>query len=495
MVECGACEHRFRVEDQTISRTKKFYPGERRDPTLNRYSRPVVQEQLTAATPSFYAEVEESPRFEPTPFSKILVGIAGACLMAMMFLILITGASQSGLLNGVTTERRLVMAVFAAIVGGAMLIYANPKTRAKATFFVLLAAGALLLVPVYFTDGSQEIAVSKPGSGKDGRDVVSMDQGKSMSALKAEIGYAPVEKALVEAGPNGRVLAIWLKGLRESNLEMVQNFLVRVSGASEASHMYPRLTQHYLLVLVNPQMSSELLIKECARLGAVDQYVPELHLIDVTVENERFVQQPIGKLSDKKDGSFYQLNLRELQGIDLRRVNEALIRLSLAQPVQSRDDIVKRLIELLAMSDKEMLINICKALTVWSDGKDQAPAAVTKVALEFYRSSKKLPYEVVYFLAKWRQPEIYPILDELWHEEPVVWEEIYMKSGEPAEELVLKHLIDDKKQHRMSAARIASRVGGSKTLATLEKLIPEEKDLELQSCFENARDTIAQRLR
>lgn len=495
MVECGACEHRFRVDDQTVSRTKKFYPGERKDPTLSRYSRPVVQEQGPASTSSHYAEPDEAPRFEPTPFSKVLVGIAGGGLMAMMLLILITGASQSGVLNGVTTERRLVMAGFAALVGGCMLLYANPKTRAKATFFVLLAAGCLLMVPIFFTEGSEEIAVSKPGSGMEDQNLASGDQRKSASALKAAIGYAPVEKALVEAGPNGRVLAIWLKGLRESNLEMVQNFLVRVSGAAEASHLYPRLKQHYLLVLVNPQMSSELLMKECSRLGVVDQYVPEIHLIDVTVENDRFAQQPIAKLSDKKDGSFYQLNLRELQGIDLRRVNEAIIRLSLAPPVQSRDDIVKRLIELLAISDKEMLINISKALMVWSNGKDRAPAAVTKVALDYYQKTQTLPHEVVAFLSKWRQPEIYPILDELWHQEPVVWEEIYMKSGQPAEERILKRLVDSSKQHRMSAARIASRVGGEKTLALLEQLIAQEKDLELQSCFENTYDTIAQRIR
>ena len=38
-VECGGCEHRFRINDEVIVRGKRFYPGERKDPRLNRFHR------------------------------------------------------------------------------------------------------------------------------------------------------------------------------------------------------------------------------------------------------------------------------------------------------------------------------------------------------------------------------------------------------------------------------------------------------------------------
>jgi len=38
-VECGGCEHRFRIIDEVIVRGKKFYPGERKDQRLNRFHR------------------------------------------------------------------------------------------------------------------------------------------------------------------------------------------------------------------------------------------------------------------------------------------------------------------------------------------------------------------------------------------------------------------------------------------------------------------------
>ena len=41
VVECGRCENRFRVDDDVIQRSRKFYPGEKpRDASLDRFSRP-----------------------------------------------------------------------------------------------------------------------------------------------------------------------------------------------------------------------------------------------------------------------------------------------------------------------------------------------------------------------------------------------------------------------------------------------------------------------
>lgn len=495
MVECGGCEHRFRVEEPVFLRGKKFYPGERKDPALMRFTRPAMNETSGLPDSSFSGDVPPASDFGPTPFSRVLVGLAGGSLMALMLLILIVGASNNGMLDGVTTQRRLVMAGFAAIVGGLMLVYANPRAKAKATFFAVLTAGLLLLTPLYFRDGSDRDFSPKQAPEAFTSNIEMADYRQRISEMKLAVGYAPVERALVEAGPNGKVLAIWLKGLRESNLEMVQNFLLRVSGAEESSHVYPRLTQHYLFVLINPKLSTEEMMQECERLGVVDQNLPELHLIDVAVKNERFTQQPMAKLTDKKDGAFYQLNLRELQGIDLRRINEALMRLSLVEPTQSRDDITKRLIQLLGMNDREMFANVCRTLMVWSTGQDLAPRAVMEVAKNFYQKDQSLPREAVAFLVKWQQPEIYPILDQLWEREPRSWEELYMKSGKLAEERIIRHLSRGSKAHRMSAARISGRVGRDKAIAALEQLIKSESDLELQASYANARDAIVQRLR
>src|SRR6478609_548552 len=38
-VECGGCEHRFRIDAEVIVRGPKVYPGERGNPDLNRFQR------------------------------------------------------------------------------------------------------------------------------------------------------------------------------------------------------------------------------------------------------------------------------------------------------------------------------------------------------------------------------------------------------------------------------------------------------------------------
>ena len=495
MVECGACEYRFRVDDDSLVKSRKFYPGEKKDPMLIRYGR---QPHLELAVPAqqdliHYAEPPVVERVEPTPLGKIIIGLIGGAAMAITLLVLMTGGSENGFLDGVTTSRRLIIAVFVAVVGAAMIIYANPRTRVRATLFALLAAFGLIATPFFFKEGAMELT-SRPLVIDVKKEPTRVNEdAENLAEFKATVGYVPMEKALLEAGKDGRVVGIWLKGLLGSNSELVKNYLMRVSAAAPSSHLYPRSNQYYLLVLINPQITFEELAIECERLGVVDRTLPEAHLIDTTVDNSRFAEQSIAKLSDKTDGAFYQLNLRELQGIDIRRINEALMRLSLAEPAQSRDDIIKRMKELMPMCDREMLTYLAKALIVWSTGQDGAPEEAMKTAQTIFEREKALPVEIVSFLTKWQQPGVYPILEQLWLNDLTQWEESFLKAGAMAEARIIPHLTKGDNRQRMSAARIAGRVGGQTAMAALREAFNQTDDLELQTSYQNAIDAIQQR--
>lgn len=494
MVECGACEFRFRVDDDSQIKSRKFYPGEKHRPGLSHYSRQPHSE-FSANLPvevAHYADVPDIERFEPTPISKVIVGLVGAITMAITLLILVTGASQEGILSGVTTDRRIVIAAFFAIVGIVMISYANPRARVKATLLAMMGGLGLILTPLWFTEGAKPLVGTNSVAIAVTAPVVTVDGRRKIADLKAEVLYSPMEKALIEADGQGHVIGIWMKGIRDSNAALVNAYLLRVSGASDQSHLYPRMNQNYLLVLNRSHKSLEEMAKECERVGEVDAVVPELHLIQVTVDNDQFNELPIAKLSDPEDGAFYQLNYRELLCIDIRRINEALVRLSTAKPVQSRDDIIKRMIELCEISDQEMLANLSRALTVWSDGNDGSPQAVMAAAKAIDAEHDGIPMEAVVFLTKWRHPGVYPILDKMWLREPASWEEVYMKSGSPAGEFIVAHLKEGSNRHRMSAARIAGRVGGENVEKALRALCEETTDLELKTSFTNALAAIMQ---
>jgi hypothetical protein len=154
---------------------------------------------------------------------------------------------------------------------------------------------------------------------------------------------------------------------------------------------------------------------------------------------------------------------------------------------------IKRMIELLPMADKEMLTNLSKALIIWSDGNDGAPAAVMKAAQTQYEKNRMLPVETVQFLTKWKQAAIYPILDTLWVQDQVEWEETYAKAGPLAQESIIKHLADGENRKRMSAARICARVGSQKAINALQTGMKVNADLELQTSFRNAIEAIQKR--
>jgi PBS lyase HEAT-like repeat len=496
MVECGACEYKFRVDDDSLIRHRKTYPGEKRDASLAQFSRSPHNVAAPQYMPTAQYAHAPSPEFyEPVSFARILVGVVGGAVMAFMLLILIVGGSNGGTLYGVTTNQRLILAAFSAVVGTAMILYANPRTRGKAILFSSIGFLTLTLAPFYFTEGSRAVVGTNPIEmhPEQTPQPQKNDERKKIADLKEACGYGPMEAALLVSGSSEKVLGLWLRGLQESNSNMVFNYLMRVSGAAMESHMYPRIDRNFLVVLVNVQCSQEELEQHCKRIGEVEQSIAEISLLDVSVNNALFAERPLNKLSDKTDSSFYQANYMELEGIDLKRINDALRRLAIAEPKQFRADIIRRMRELLPECDKEMLENLSMAFAVWSDGKDGAVEDLAKVALDYYKKNLDIPQETVQFLTKWSHPAIYPILDEMWLNDPTQWEETYTKAGVLGEVLITKHLTEGTNNIRMSAARILARIGTEKAIDQLQEAMEKIQDAEVKTSFQQAIDAINER--
>ena len=493
MVECGACEYRFRVDDQSLVRQKKFYPGERREIGAGLFARSPAKDLMAPANlqTTEYADAPNIASFEPVPFGKILIGLIGGAMMVFVLLILVIGGSKGSMLDGVTADRRFIIAAFTAVVGTVMIIYANPGTRPKAIVFSLLAATTLLLTPVYFKEGARPMTPSLPYLATTETTPIKVnDARKKIADLKETVGYGPMETALVGSEKNGSAVGIWMKGLQESNSQVVRNYLLQVSKSAEESHLYPRMNRSFLLVLINPQLSLEEVSQQCALMGRVDQTVAELSLVEVTVDNSRFAERPIEKLTDKTNAAFYQSNLMELKCMDLKRINDALSRLATAEPIEYRDDIVNQMIQLLEVADLEIIKNLSAAFQLWSTGKDGAPEALLRVALKWHKTNHALPLETLKFLTTWQLQEVYPILDEMWAKTPALWEETYMKSGPLAENYINKHLMEGDNSQRMSAARITGRVGSTKSVDLLKRAMEFKADAELVTSLQNAINAI-----
>ncbi len=503
-VECGGCQHRFRIHDDVIARGRKFYPGERRDPALDRFQRvPLAIVAARGGADVRYANAPDPATFEPTPPQRILAAFFGAAGMVMMALLLIFGASRGGLLDGMTTGNRLLMAGFTGLLGMVLLMYGNPRARAKAFSVAIIMALGLLALPFFFTTGSvplrsDVVELPVPGFGVETEDVVkAADTGEGrIGELRAQIGIRPLEDEiarLAREGSSKRAVGLWLRDLREQNRFLIRDYILRTTGADPQTHYYPRGGGDFLMVVTGIDQSLEQMTEVVSPLGLVENAYPELSVIELRVNNEGFREGPIEKLSDRNDPAFYDLNKRELESIDLDRVSKAVKRLAEAEPKVYRSDVTRKLIGLLEAPWVTFKGSVCDALAVWSEQPGPAGEAALKVAKDLHERSVVVPQEMIGLIVKEKNAGVIPLLDGLWSKEPMVWEKLYGDMGAVAEGAVLRRFPETQGITRHSAVRLLERVGGADSLPVLESALADA-DPELKVLIAKSTSAIQRRM-
>jgi hypothetical protein len=257
-------------------------------------------------------------------------------------------------------------------------------------------------------------------------------------------------------------------------------------------HFYPRDGGDFLLVATGIDETLERMAVIAEALGEVEKIYPELSLIEVKVLNENFVAGSQEKLTDKTDPAFYDLNKRELESIDLQRVERAVERLTDAEPKIYRADVSRKLIELLGDPEVDFKDQICSALIVWSEEPGPAGEVVLKEVKQLTDAGKEVPREMVKLLVKERNPAVIPVLDALWFENPMEWEELYGDIGPSAEAQLIERFPGTEGSIRYSAVRILGRVGGPDSLGVLKAAIPDA-DSELKVLIDQATESIRSR--
>jgi predicted Zn finger-like uncharacterized protein len=504
-VECGGCEHRFRIGDEVIVRGKKFYPGERKDPGLNRFARvPLAMSDPTTALPAMrYAEAPDPVNFEPTPPQRVVAGVSGVAGMVIMAMLLMFGAHRGGILDGMTTQNRLVMAGFTGLLGLALLIYANPRGRLKALVVGLLMSAGLVTLPFFFTDGSvplsaldREVSIDTEDLGGDAAADQKPLESEAVTALRERIGTGPLEdelEKLASGGSSKRAVGIWLRDLRERNRITVRDYIQRTTGSDTPPHYFPRDDGNFLMIVYSIDNSLEDVAKIASSFGTVEKVHPEISVIEVLVNNESFVEGPFEKLNDRVDPAFYDLNKRELESIDLERVSKAVKRLTSAEPKIYRSDINRKLLQLLAADWVDFKPAVCDALAVWAEAPGPAGEAALKVAKDLVARGRAVPPEIISLIVKEKNHGVIPVIDELWRKNPVAWETLYGDVGEAAEATLIRRMADSEGSLRQSLVRLLGRVGGSDSLPVLEAALAGA-DPELKVLIEKANAAIRKRV-
>lgn len=486
VVECGACEHRFKIDDDSILRSRKFYPGERRDPSLDSFARvPHAPSVLPDISTVQYAAEPSRESFEPPTPLRTLAGFAAVCGMLVAAALLGFGGGYGRILDGVGFPSKVGIAVFAGIVGGILLIYANPRGRKKAILVSLLFFAGLVAIPVF----NQEKLPATAGPPKQSTEkpVVEEAPVDPNAELAARIRLEPLlEEAarLAAEGEGKRAVAIWFRGMKDSNKYLVRDYVIKATGSSPVySHIYPRGTEESLMILSGSPESNAQIAAAVRKLGSHAEATiihEKLNVIEVNVDNSRFVTGPSEKLNNKNDPAFYDLNRHELESIDPDRILKAVTRLADAEPKVYRDDIGQLLVQQVKTANSALLPVLCQALRTWTSPDDKAATdAITKAVEKLHQEKRTIPKEAIDLLVSRKAVSIAPILDDLWNADPTAWETLYGDLGPVIEPLVLKRMPELKGYMRRSAVKLLGRVGSEESLKEISKITDPDPELSV----------------
>ncbi len=498
MVECGGCDTRFRINDDVIVRTKKFYPGEGKDPKLNRFQRVPLS---GAETPdgfqtAHYAEFKHPEQLGPASPQRVIAGVLGVALMIFTAFLFLFSTRPGGILGGTTLENRLVIAGFVCVVGLAMLIYANPRARLKAGFFGLLLAAGVISIPFFHKAGPR---LADGGATSPSKDLESPIPATEIIdptlALRERFATKPLEneqQRMETLGAAKNAYGVYLTGLVQRNIYTARDFLIRDTGAGPSSHPYPRDDGNYLMVLTEVSMSFEEVATAAGKLGQNQEVFPELGLVVVRVNNDQFLATASDKLNDESDPAFYDLNRSELESIDLDRVKRAVDRLADAEPSIYRTDISRRFVELMSKRGVTFHEALARALLTWAEGPGPAGEATHAVVRRYIAEGLPVPESLVVLIVKEQTTGAIPEIKTLWIQSPSLWEKHFKAFGPAIEPYVIEQVVAAEAPLRRSALELLGEIGTKKSLPLIRKAT-SDPDPEVRTLATRAISSIESR--
>jgi predicted Zn finger-like uncharacterized protein len=489
-VECGACEKQFVVDaDVIVPERDRYFPGDIKKTGLGHYGRAPDRGQLpqVAFATATYDEGASAADVIPASPQRVVASALGAVIQALFVVILIFGSQENGILKDMEHQKRIILAVFVAFVGAALLYYGGYH-RMKQTMITGISLAVIVVSLAFFLPVPKTLdtsgAGSRPGRTRPVDPPPTVPHKMTELEAKEAMGYGPVDKA-IKAFSYDTVVALWAPVMKQRFRYQIQRYLQRKTGTGDRPSFYPR-REGGLIVLEGTTMGLPEIEVVVQRFGRVEDVYPGLRVIKIAIEGERLLEPSADlerKLNDKTHPAFYAHNQAELDHIDLDRMRAAAQRLASVEPKRFRPEIARRLVEMLQEDDDTAFRStICSAIMVWSVLDDGAELAVGRVAQDLLVSEREVPRSMIEFLIVRKAPQGVVLLEMLWKKNPDTWEPLVVDAGADAESVIMPHLGDEDRSVFRSVLVILGRIGTAVSLPPLRKAleeIGEEEDMKV----------------
>ena len=501
-VECGSCDHRFLVKEESIfAERSKVYPGEKikgNDDFLSRLGR---DQSTSASNRSEKSMVGGGqPRVDAImpagAGQKIAVG-AGISFLFLYAFIFAVGTSDGGIFQDMMRGKRYLLGGFVCLVAGGLMLFGAKNWRGRAFLLLFTFGGALfaliLIRPVYLTP--KAVLDSAPELGLD-------DSGPDPIALiREEAGYYAIEKKLesLEKRFGGlasqHLVGIFIKDLASSQFHNIENYLkieLKIPPTEAISRYSRNSDKGSLIVISGFPIDFDSVVKICdPRLGRVTTY-SDLRLIDLklsALHDSKVTDDLRNKLSNPQNPSYFKENLNELRALDPLRRKDAVRELAgVPVNVERRygEEIIAEFIRLIRNeTDAQLLSDLGRALSIWATDNPVAVDIVSEKVEQLIRSNSDVPASFIDFLVKANGEKAPLLIDTLWSNKPEVWRTQYIALGVSAEKRMIFHLNGPSIRITRAAASVLASIGTERALQPLAKH-QSSSDSELKALVERA---------
>lgn len=500
-VECGSCENRFKVAPEVVVHNRsRVFPDElKKKADLSGFGRAPKENAPVEFQTAQYDSASQKNFVGRAPLNRTLAAAAGLLVLLLTLAVFYFGArSATGLLADIGQSQRLILGAFFALIG--LILTAWGMVKARYLGFLMGVIGAVGIISLaLFMPAKQALAVRSSAVAAEEDDYIPLDEreaprletmeGKDMpqeKVLRETRWKATVQPAIV-SGREGEVVGIWVRGIEEYLHLEIQNYL-KESFNLPFKPDFRMLNDGGIFLMTGVPIDLAEVEGRVSRFGFVEQVFPEMCLIQMSVNDAVLGQNATAissKLNDPSNEAFYSLNYNELQALDPIRVEAAVKRLRLAEPLQLRADITVRLVALLnEEQDASLYEDLAEALLIWSEPGDGADQIMVGITERMHAAEKAIPSGIITFLVKRKTPAAAPLLTMLWSESPGTLQSTLISYGSNAAALVVPYLTSDLPALSRSAAMILAEIGRPEDLVRMREILEGAVDPNFRELLE-----------
>ena len=507
MVECGACDEKFKVEGAALVRQKKHYPGEKSESNADAFatspSADSIANQDVAFQTANYQNVSAEYAQPPKPLKTLMICV-GAITILIFIALFLFGGKEEGFLKELNTNKRLILAGFIALAGSCLII-AGSRHKKKGILLSFILGGTLLAMPFIFPEVSDSILADKDIQDPELIDIPANDEDKDpleaqLDKYKNGIGFDKVEAARTALSDPDSLKAVVLRGSKVQDMDTILSYLKQSVGFKNTpvTYNFGREIDGEPVVLITFITDTPLervfdVTKKFGTPQDMNEIRSTLKIIEVVVNRTTLQGQPTERTSDENHPNYFDANYAELKGIDRSKQLDASRRLQTSTVKGRRADISAALAELINEKDHELSRQAIATLHQWT-----LPEYKTnKRVLEYAKSvvaTDKMSRPVMDYLAEKNVAGSEEVLSKQWASPKgyLLWESYLVRAKEHGEQAVISALPTVSKTHYKSAASILSKVGTAKSLPAINAIMPKASE-EDKKYFKASIDEIKSR--